>query len=204
MRIKQFFITTFISVFIGFLLGTVFGLIIGVKVAKDSSSRELISSTVVVDKLKDQSFLITRTLITNQKVDIEIDYESPWSQFFWGHKVSAEGIMQVDIGVNLAGITDQDIEVNNSDKIIKIRLPDSEIFDTSLSGPIELSTKSGIFKKLFDTDDNEDYNLALNELKTQAENSVKSNTDLMDDAKSSAIITLQAIFKDTGYTISEL
>ncbi|MDD3647811.1 MAG: DUF4230 domain-containing protein [Candidatus Dojkabacteria bacterium] len=203
MKIKQFFITTFISVFIGFLIGTVFGLVLGVKVIRDDSPKELISSTVVVDKIKDQSFLITRTLVTDQKVDIEIDYDSPWSQFFWGHKVSAEGVMQVDVGVNLTDITENDIEITNDDKTIKINLPDAEVYDTSLSGPIEVSTKSGVFKKLFDTDDNADYNLALSELKAQAESSVTGDEEFLKEAKSSALSTLQAIFKDTGYIVVE-
>lgn len=202
MKIKQFFLITFISVFIGFLLGTIFGIVIGTKINSDNR-RELVSSTVVLDKLHEQSFLVTRTLVTDQEMTIEIDYDSPWSQFFWGHQVTANGIMQVDLGVDLSKLGEDDIEVDHDSKTIKISLPDTEVYETSLEGPIEVSTKSGIFKKLFDSNDNEDYNLALSELKKQAETSTTEDEELMSEAQSSALSTLQAIFKDTGYTVSE-
>ncbi|MBN2015704.1 DUF4230 domain-containing protein [Candidatus Dojkabacteria bacterium] len=204
MKIKQFFLTTIISFLFGFLIGVSAGLVIGIKVTKQSTERQLVSSTVVLDKIKDQSFLVTRTIVTEQSTTINIDQGSAWSNFWWGHEITAEGLMQVDIGVDLGTITEGDIRINNENKVIEINLPDAEIYNTSLEGSIDVSTKSGILKKLFASDDNEDYNLAMSELAKQAEDSINSNEELLSEAKASALSTLQAIFKDTGYSVKIL
>lgn len=203
MKIKYFFITITISLLIGFLSGITAGLIAGVKLNKQNNSEQIISSIVVLDKIKDQSFLVTRTIITEQKVEIIIDQGSAWSNFWWGHEITAESLIQVDVGVDLSKITKEDIEVNNTDKLIIVKLPNSEIYDSSLKGEINVSTNSGILKKLLATDDNEDYNLALTELTSNAKEAVEQNEELLEEAKTSTLSILQAIFQDTGYTIAE-
>lgn len=204
MRIKSIFLTLTISLAIGFLSGIVIGLIIGVKITNPTQDEvQKISTTVVLERLKDQAFLITRTVISDEETTIKIDQGSEWSNLWWGHEITAEGLMQVDVGVDLSNLTEEDIVVNDLNKTIKINLPDAEVYNSSLEGEIQVSKKSGIMRKLFATDDNEDYNLALSELSREGEASVSQNTDLMQDAKSSALSTLQVILKDTEYTISE-
>jgi hypothetical protein len=204
MKIKQLFLTVIISSLIGFLAGITFGLIIGVKITNTSNEKEIVSSTVILDKIKDQAFLVTRTVITDQEAVISIDQGSTWSNFWWGHKITAEGLMQVDVGVDLANLTTDDIVVNDDDKTISINLPEAEIYNSSLESDIEVTTQSGILKKLLATDDNEDYNLALNELSDQAKEAIGQDEELMNEARSSALSTLQAILYDTGYTVKQL
>lgn len=197
--LKNYFLTSIISILLGFFAGVVAGVIIGVKLNRPNLEKEVVTTATVLDTLQDQSFLVTRTLILDQEVEVKIDQGSAWSNWWWGHEVTAEGLMQIDIGVDLAKISEEDIQIDKDNKQIKVVLPESEIYDVSLDGPIEVKTKSGILKKLFDSDDNEDYNLALTELKTQAENSVKSDEKLLSQARTDTLKTLNILLGDTGY-----
>ncbi|MFC1780183.1 DUF4230 domain-containing protein [Patescibacteria group bacterium] len=201
MKIKQLFLTVIISSLIGFLAGITFGLIVGVKITNSSTEKEVVSSTVILDKIKDQAFLVTRTVVTEQEAVISIDQGSAWSNFWWGHEITADGLMQVDVGVDLANLTTDDITVDDDNKIISINLPKAEVYNSSLEGDIEVTTQSGILKKLLATDDNEDYNLAFDELSLQAEAAVEEDEELLNEAQVSALSTLQVLLSDTGYTV---
>jgi hypothetical protein len=206
MKTRQILLTLIIALTFGFLVGTITGLIIGVKISKKSPDTEMetISATVVLDKIQDQAFLVTRTIITDQEIQIEIDQGSAWSNFWWGHEITAEGVVQIDVGLDLSRLSEEDIEVDNETKTIIIDLPSAEVYDSSLKGDIDVSTKSGILKKLLATDNNEDYNLAMAELTSQAEEAVAQDEELLEEAQSSALSTLQVILKDTGYTLTEV
>jgi len=201
MKTKQFFLTITISLITGFLAGNISGLIIGTKINKENTNETTIESTLILERLKEQSFLITRSVISNEEVTITIDQSSPWSNFWWGHEITAKGLIQTDIGTDLSKISENNIDFNHSNKTISISLPDPEIYNTSLKGDIEVTTKSGLLKKLLSSDSNEDYNLALNELSSQAEASINSNQDLFNEASDESIIILNYLFQDTGYTI---
>ena len=203
MKIKQTFILTFVVAITSLLLGVIIGLVIGIKVnSKQNNKIEKITSTTVLTRINDQAFLVSKSIISNQTVQIKVDQGSSWSNFWWGHEVIAEGLIQVDVGTDFSKIEDRDIQIDNSSKTILIKFPDPQVYNSSLKSDIKVSTKSGILKKLFASDTNQDYNLALSELTKQAENGIKQDTNLMNDAKTASLNTLQAIFKDTGYTIS--
>ncbi len=200
---KKLFLTSIIALTIGFFLGVTIGTIIGIKINKENTEKQIINSTVILERIKEHSFLITHTVITEQSSEIIIDQGSAWSNFWWGHEITAEGLMQVDIGVDLSQLTSEDLTINTSNRTIKINVPDAEIYNVSLNGDIEVSTKSGILKKLLAEDENEDYNLALEELSSKAQEAIEQDSDIMQESKSSTLSTLQVILHDTGYTIIE-
>lgn len=205
MKNKKLISIIIIISLISFILGTSFGTLITSKFLINSdNNKEIISSTVILNKVKDQSFLITRTVITDEKSTIFIDQGSDWSNFWWSHEITAEALMQIDIGVDFTKIEEKDISIDNNKKEIRINLPLSEIYNISLEGDIEVATKSGILKKLLASDDNEDYNLALSELNKKAEYSVVNNEEIIKEAQLSALSYLQIILKDTGYSITVL
>ncbi len=196
----------FITLLVGLILGLGSGILIGAKIANrpiqiDQGEKTEVTSQSVIEKIKDQSFLITRSVISEQTVEINIDQGSAWSNFWWGHKISAKAYMQVDVGIDLSEVDEEDIQVNDETKVIIINLPEAEIHKTSLEGDITVSTKSGILKKLFKSSSNEDYNLALSQLEERAEEAVMENDDLLDEAESSALSTLQLLLNETGYNI---
>jgi len=196
------FLITFI---IGSLVGTILGVVIGVKIADQPAPVEeekiIINSELVVERIKEQSFLITRTVISDQEVQIKVDQGSSWSNWWWGYEVTAKGLMQVDVGVDISKITEEQIEVDDENKIIYINFPEAEIYETSLKGTIEVSAKKGLLKRILDSDTDEDYNLALDHLKMAAEDGVSQDQELMQEAQNSALSTLQVLLSDTEYTV---
>jgi hypothetical protein len=161
-----------------------------------------INRSAIVERVSEQGFLVTRTAIIDQTVTIEADEGSAWSNFWWGHEINAEAQMQIDIGIDLAKITDDDIEIDRDKKLISISTPQSEIYNTSLYGEeISLSTKSGILKKLLDSDKEEDFNLALEQLEKATTEDVRSQTEIFEQAEQSAQNILQSIFNDTDYKV---
>lgn len=207
MNTKKVILLTLTTVIISLLVGTVIGIIIGVRISQrainESKEKEEITSTVVLERIQNQAFLVTRTIITDQEVKISIDQGSAWSNFWWGHEITAEGMVQVDVGVDLTSLSEEDITVDDTNKTIVINLPSSEIYDSSIKGEIDVITKSGVLYKLLSSDPNEDYNLAMEKLTTQAEDAVNQDEELFDEARSSTLSILQVIFKDTGYSVTE-
>ena len=191
----------FLTFLFGVLLGSSIGLVIGIKVSDKNEVKTIVTEETVIRKINNQAFLITTSVINDSTVTITIDQGSGWSNFWWGHEVEATGLMQVDVGVNLEEVTANDITINEAKKEIQIDLPDARVYDSSLKGEIEVATSSGVFKKLFDSDDNEDYNLALDELKKQGLEDINNDTEILSEAKQSAITILESIFAETGYKI---
>lgn len=203
MKIKSILITLLISLTFGFLLGTVAGIVIGVKITKTkpSNEKEVITSTIVLERMKDRAFLITRSLISEQETTITIDQGSAWSNFWWGHEVTASGLIQVDIGVDFSKIKEEDIRIDEQNKIIYINVPQAEVYDSSPKSDLEVKTKSGILKKLLKSDSNEDFNLALEALTNQAKVAAEKDESLLKESQELALDTIQVFFNDTGYTV---
>lgn len=191
-----------ITFIISFLIGTLFGVFLGVSFTQDNR-KEVIETTTVLERIKGRSFLVTRSVIVNQKVNINIDQGSAWSNFWWGHEIIATGLIQVDLGVDLSKLDEENIIVNQTTKTIKLDLPEAEIYSSQLQGNINVETKSGILKRILKNDKDEDYNLALNELSQQSEDDIKENNELFEEVQLSTINALQGIFQDTGYTVVE-
>lgn len=192
----------FIVIFlIGTLLGVILGLALGIKLTNDKHSSTIVEKETILERISSQSFLVTKNVLTTQNVKITVDEGSSWSNFWWGHEITASALVDTGIGVDLKKITSDDITVDKNKKTITINLPESEIYQTNLSGDIEVRTESGILKILFDSDTNEDYNLALSELNSQAENAVSGNDEIMTEARTEAVNSLKMLFSDTDYTL---
>lgn len=185
------------------LIGVIVGLGGGVRFLCPKYDQEQITITpqTIMQELADQSFLITKSVILLEEVEIDVDKGSDWSNFWWGHEITASAPVTVDLGIDLNKLSSNDISVNQTNKTITFYLPPAEIYNSSLAGDIEVSTKSGILKKLLDSDDNEDYNLALKELTQQAEKAVKDNDHLLEVAQEDAQKTFEMLLKDLEYTI---
>lgn len=198
--IKTFYPVIFFSI-VFLLCGSLLGVLVGVKILCPKNKTEIVTSKVVLNKIEDQSFLITKSVILYQESKITIDQGSAWSNFWWGHEISANAPVSVDVGVDLTKLQESDIHIDNLNKIISINLPQAQIYKSSINGDIEVSTKSGVFKTLFASDTNEDYNLALQQLTSEASKSIEEDLNIINLARDSAIDILQIVLKDLGYTV---
>lgn len=182
----------------GFVLG---GIVSRNHTPAENERKEVITSQIIVDKINEEAFVVSKTIFLDQKATINIDQGSAWSNFWWGQSIEAEALMRVDLGVDYSKLTENDISIDSVNKVISINLPEAEILDTSLSGEIQVISKSGVLKFLLANDPNQDFNLALQELTTQANSVVSQDSELFEAARTDSAKILQLALSDLGYKI---
>lgn len=191
-----------ITFFVLFLLALSFlGGIFFTKKQTDDYNESRVTSRIIVDKIQNEAFLVTKTVFLDQETQIKVDQGSSWSNFWWGQIINAEGLIRIDLGVDLKKITENEISINRETKEILIKMPEAEALDISLSGKIKVSSQSGLLKFLLENDPNQDHNLALNQLKEDATSTVMKDASLLDEARNDTLRIIQLLFKDTGYTV---
>lgn len=160
-----------------------------------------ITNEIILEKITNEAFVVTKTIFLDQETEIVIDQGSAWSNFWWGQKISAEAIIRVDLGVDFSKLSEENIQIDEVNKVISIILPVPEILDASLNGDIEVVTQNGVLKQLLKNNPNEDFNLALEKLLEDAKRIVGEDEDLNKEAKEDSIKILQLVLKDLGYEI---
>ncbi len=161
-----------------------------------------ITSDVVIDRVTSQLFLVTRTVYSDQELQIKIDRASEWNEFLWGKEISASGRVRVDLGVDLQGITNQDVRVDNTLKQIYIKAPAASILDASLQSKLTVTTGGSILTQIFDRNTNADYKMAVDELVSAAERAGRSDTTLLAETKTAAGEYLSLLFASSGYRVT--
>lgn len=155
------------------------GVIVGVRLC---SQREHVSSQLILTALHDRGFLVTQTFMFDTPVTITRSTGSAFKDFFVGQTIEARGTMEVNLGIDLAGVTNEDVTVD-PDGTVVIRVPPATLFNTRLVGPIELKNRQGVLKRLFDADNG--YNEALVTLSKTAEASA-ARPELLERANERA------------------
>jgi hypothetical protein len=157
------------------------GILIGWKITRPDKTTRQVSSQMILSALRERGFFVTETSVSTVAASIKTNEASVWKRVFWGQEIEASGVIEVNLGVDLAAIKAEDISVNNEKVVIAI--PSAEIFNSRLVGDINVENKQGILKRLLENDDG--YNQAMAELIKQAEG-VASSTQMMAAANSKA------------------
>ncbi len=124
-----------------------------------------VSSQIILSALRDRGFLVTQSFVYNESIKITNSSESFWHDLLWGQAIRAYGIAEVNLGVDLAKLGEEDVKLEK-DKVT-ITIPTAEIFNSRIVGDINLENKQGILKRIFENDDG--YNQAMAEMIKQAE-----------------------------------
>lgn len=146
------------------------GVLAGVRVATPKETRA-VSTQTILTTLHDQGFLVTQTFIFNTPVTIERSTGSAFKDLFLGQTIEARGTMEVNLGIDLADVTSEDVTV--TDEAVTVTIPAATLFNTRLVGPIDVQNRQGILKRMFDSDDG--YNEALAELSRAAEQAAQQD-----------------------------
>src|SRR3989339_1987690 len=149
------------------IFGTLFfavGFFVSLFLFRDSEGGK-VSSQTILTALRERGFLVTQTYVANESVKIENDSEDFWRKLLWGQAIKAYGVVEVNLGVDLARMEEKDIEINKN-KII-VAIPNVRIFNSRLVGDVSLENKQGILKRIFENDNG--YNQALESLVNEAE-----------------------------------
>lgn len=124
-----------------------------------------VSSQIILSALRDRGFLVTQSFVFNENIKITNSSESFWHDLLWGQAIKAYGITEVNLGVDLAKLGEDDVKLEK-DKVT-VSIPAVEIFNSRIVGDISLENKQGILKRVFERDDG--YNQAVTEMIKQAE-----------------------------------
>ncbi|MDQ7814668.1 MAG: DUF4230 domain-containing protein [Patescibacteria group bacterium] len=146
------------------LLGT--GYWVGLKTnAPKSALRTEISSQSILTALHDRGFLVTQTYFFDQPVVITKTTGSAFKDLFFGQTITARGLMEINLGTDLAKITQDDVVVGEEE--ITVTIPKATLFNSRLVGPLEVKNEKGLLKRITDSDSG--YNEALQILNQEAE-----------------------------------
>lgn len=124
-----------------------------------------VTSQVILSAFRDRGFLVTQSFVFNENIKITNSSESFWQQMLWGQAIRAYGIAEVNLGVDLARISEDDVKIEKEK--VTVSVPAVEIFNSRIVGDISLENKQGILKRVFENDDG--YNQAVAEMIKQAE-----------------------------------
>jgi hypothetical protein len=124
-----------------------------------------VTGQVILSALRDRGFLVTQSFVFNENIKITSDSDSFWRQMLWGQAIKAYGIAEVNLGVDLAKLGEEDVKVETEK--VTVTIPAVEIFNSRIVGEISLENKQGILKRIFENDDG--YNQAVAEMIKQAE-----------------------------------
>jgi hypothetical protein len=170
-------------IFAGLIVIFAVGLFVGWKMfSPHPVQTTTINAQTILTALHDRKFLVTETYIFDTPITITRSTGSAWQDFFLGQTIEARGTMEVNVGVDLSQITEEDIMINKAGGTVTLNLPGSTIFDTHLIGPIELKNRQGILKRVINSDDG--YNDALAALNAAArESATKPELVVRADAR---------------------
>lgn len=206
MKKTHIFILTVILTFLGFLGGNITGMIITLRniEPQDENLEEInvvITSQTIIERIQHRAFLVTNSIISQEETQIVVDYNSDWSNFWWGKELTATANVQTDIGLDLTKLLEEDIAINHEEKTITITLPDPEVFNSSVVGDIDTTSSLGVFKKLFPDDPNDDYNLAKQQLTDQARAGVGGNEEYLASSKEAGANSISFLLDSFEYEI---
>lgn len=147
---------------------------------------QTVSSQLILAKVQDQSFLVTKTLFFDETVSITLADSKGWKGFFVGDELRGRGTVRIDLGVDLKSLNVSDIVVDASNKSITVYLPKPEILDSSLFGELDVQSKKGVWSNIRDffTDhENTEYNRVIEELVNSAESAALEQTQVFEAAR---------------------
>lgn len=171
------------------------GLLIGWLNNPKAKAERQVSSQTILNALRERGFLVTETSVSNVAATIKSGETSLWKKLLWGQEVKASGVVEVNLGVDLAKTKAEDVQIQLNKVVVSI--PAAEIFNSRLVGDVNVENSQGILKRVLENDDG--YNLAMAELIKQAETAATS-TEMMQAANNKAKDEIQRL---VGYMAPE-
>jgi hypothetical protein len=155
-----------------------------------AESKPVVNSQVILNRITDQYFLVTKTVFVNSKAEIDTPKNNNWTDLFTGKKITVFGLIRIDVGVDMKNMRLENIVVDSKNKIVTISLPHAEILNSSLSGELDVTADKSILetiKGLFKNTQNEDYNIALKTLIDSANSQVAADESIFEQARTDSV-----------------
>ena len=124
-----------------------------------------ITSQAILTALHDRGFLVSQTYYFDEPVTITKTTGSALKDLFFGETITARGTMEVNLGIDLAKVSQDDVAISGD--TISVKIPQASLFNTRLVGPLDVNNEKGLLKRL--TDNDTGYNESLQVLTAEAE-----------------------------------
>ena len=190
-------ILIFVSIAIILLAGVFFYVrYVGKKMANPELPALVVNSQTILERITSQYFLVTKTVFVNSKAEIETPKNNDWTDLFTGKKITVNGLVRVDVGVEMKNMRPENILVDTRSKTVTISLPHAEILDASLSGELDVDQDKAVVEKLkdiFKNTQNEDYNLALQTIIDNAKSQVTADETIFEQARNNSLKLVELI-----------
>lgn len=193
LRVILFFIVVAMLLFI---VTFFYGRYIGKKVATTTFQAPVVNSQTILERITNQYFLVTKTVFVDSKAEIETPKNNDWTDLFTGKKITVDGLVRIDVGVEMKNMRPENINVDSQNKIVTISLPHAEILDASLSGELNINEDKAVVEKLkdiFKNTQNEDYNLAMQTIIDNAKSQVMANEEIFNSARLDSLKLVELI-----------
>jgi len=139
----------------------------------ETKQTTVINAQAILTALHDRGFLVSQTYVFDTPVTIEKNSGNALKDFFFGQTIEARGTMEVNLGVDLASVKQEDITIDPATSTIVVRIPKAKLFNSRLVGPIEVKNNQGVLKQLLNSDDG--YNESLSLLSQTVEKTAQSD-----------------------------
>jgi hypothetical protein len=158
---------------IGIVYGA--GIYTGYKIfiPKPKVEQTVVSGQAILTALHDRGFLVSQTYIFDTPVTIDKNSGNAFKDFFFGQTIEARGTMEVNLGVDLASVKQEDVIVDPATSTIVVKISKAKLFNSRLVGPIEVKNNQGVLKQLLNSDDG--YNESLSLLSQTAEKAAQTD-----------------------------
>ena len=140
--------------------------------------------------------MVTKTLFLDEEVNITIKDVRGWKGFFLGDEIRAQGLVRVDLGVDLSNLSEEDIKVDIENNKIELTIANASILDTSLSGTLDIENQKGIWTNISDfflENESDDYNRAIEDMIKQTIEAAQEEAKILTEAQDNTVKLLELI-----------
>lgn len=155
-------------IFLWSLLGALIfftaGVFTGYKIFKPkpiTKEQTVVNAQVILTALHNRGFLVSQTYVFDTPITIDKSSGNSFKDFFFGQKIEARGTMEVNLGVDLSSIKQEDVIIDPATNVITVKISKARFFNSRLVGPIEVKNEQGVLKKVLNSDDGYNESLAL-------------------------------------------
>jgi hypothetical protein len=160
-----------------------------------------VTARTILDRIESRYVVVTHTAYLNQQSTIRVDQGSTWSNLLWGQSIEAEGVIRLDVGVDLTGLTEADIAIDSLNRRVTVDVPPADIVGAAQFGDIEVKTTQGILKYVFANQPHDDHNRALSQLIADAKTALREDPSVFEAARASSLKILRLVVESLDYEL---
>jgi hypothetical protein len=162
---------------------------------------EQVNTLSILHEITTKYEVVTKSIFVDQATEITYDQGDSISNWLWGQTITARGVVQVDVGVDLTDLSEADVVVDEGAKTVTVAVPPAQVLAASKFGKIDIENDQGILHYAFENDQDGDFNLALDRLLEEASRAAEADAKTFAAAREEAARVIRLIVEGLGYEL---